>query len=310
MKLSEKLRLLREEKGMTQEQVCKKLEIGIQTLRNYENDNADRLPNTYQLNKIKNFYNVTYEYLLDDNCENKTAESVDIGKILCLSDKSIERLKDLQRDTYSFSPDIIKDYGEDKKSPISFSLWIEHFSDLHDFTRMLNEFYLLNDLIEDTKYFSTIMDLTSYIIFCLNENKSMLASLFKLLDEKINHFKNCVTNYDYTSLNYHNYEELNDNYLKLKSYCNSYKKNSKKNTIKNIKSTVTMETDSELYYILNDILEIGIEYYEIAYKELRFCHFEILEFLKNSLNCPENQISIPQEYKKMKKLINMKEEIN
>ena len=80
MKLSEKLRLLRIEKRETQEDVSKQLGIGITTLRNYENDKLDRIPNTVQLKQLKEHYNVTYEYLLDDDCENKTNETIDIGK--------------------------------------------------------------------------------------------------------------------------------------------------------------------------------------------------------------------------------------
>lgn len=52
MKLSEKLKLLRKEKGMTQEQVCSELGIGIQSIRNYENTTIERIPNTIQLNFI------------------------------------------------------------------------------------------------------------------------------------------------------------------------------------------------------------------------------------------------------------------
>ena len=38
MKLSQKLRELREEKGLTQQALADELGIGIQSIRNYEND--------------------------------------------------------------------------------------------------------------------------------------------------------------------------------------------------------------------------------------------------------------------------------
>ena len=68
MTFSEKMKELRKQLGKSQEQVSKEMGIAISTLRYYENG---RLPDTYQLKMIKNYYQVSYEYLLDDNCENK-----------------------------------------------------------------------------------------------------------------------------------------------------------------------------------------------------------------------------------------------
>lgn len=121
MKLSEKLKLLREEKGMTQEQVCSELGIGIQSIRNYENTTIERIPNTVQLKMLKEFYNVTYEYLLDEDCENKTSESVDIGKKLRLSDDAIENILDIQYTNNRISDELRLSLVEDKIAPVVFS---------------------------------------------------------------------------------------------------------------------------------------------------------------------------------------------
>lgn len=45
---------------------------------------------------LKDFYNVTYEYFLDEDCENKTTELLDIGKTLKLSDDTIQNIIELQ----------------------------------------------------------------------------------------------------------------------------------------------------------------------------------------------------------------------
>ena len=300
MKLSEKLRLLREETGMTQEQVCKELEIGIQTLRNYENDNADRLPNTFQLNKIKNFYNVTYEYLLDDNCENKTSESTNIGKALHLSDTSINRIKDLQVLTDILSNNVRKD----ESSPVAFNRWIEDFSDLHTFARSLNAYYILYELFDAIVYFTSLVKLSSYINFCLNNNKQKLDALFSMLDKKNEFLQKHIADGICITLDYSDYEDFNDSYKEIKDYCNAFKKSSKKKTSFNI------DDDPNWNDAMNYLLTTTMKIYEVLYRELRFRNFEIIESMKTSLAFPSDDISTPQEYEKLKKSINIKEDKN
>lgn len=106
---------------MTQEQVCSELGIGIQSIRNYENTTIERIPNTIQLKMLKEFYNVTYEYLLDEDCENKTNKSVDIGKKLKLSDDAIENILDIQYTNNRISDELRLSLVEDKIAPVVFS---------------------------------------------------------------------------------------------------------------------------------------------------------------------------------------------
>ena len=60
---------------MTQQALADELGIGIQSIRNYENDSLDRIPSTVQLKMLKDFYGVTYEYLLDEDCNNGTTDA-------------------------------------------------------------------------------------------------------------------------------------------------------------------------------------------------------------------------------------------
>lgn len=92
MDFSEKIRELRKEKGITQEEASKQMNIGISSLRNYE---KNRLPETFQLKIIKEFYDVPYEYLLNDKCFNKDIKNLEIGKELKISDNTIEQIKKL-----------------------------------------------------------------------------------------------------------------------------------------------------------------------------------------------------------------------
>ena len=63
---------LREEKGIKEERkitpsiASKEMGIGFTTLKNYEDDDRnERLPDIIELRKIKKYYGVPYEYLLD-----------------------------------------------------------------------------------------------------------------------------------------------------------------------------------------------------------------------------------------------------
>lgn len=88
----EKIKLLRNELGLTQEEASSKMGIAISSLRNYE---GGRLPDSQQLKRIKEFYKVPYEYLLNDECNTREESNLRIGEKLGISDKSVSILKDL-----------------------------------------------------------------------------------------------------------------------------------------------------------------------------------------------------------------------
>lgn len=93
IKIKEKLKKLREETGLNQEQFANKSKISLASVKKYESKNDNRLPETFNLMQYANFCNVSYDYLLDENINNKNYENVYIEKILKLSDNSIENLK-------------------------------------------------------------------------------------------------------------------------------------------------------------------------------------------------------------------------
>lgn len=94
MKIWHKLLDLRESHNLTQERLAKKLGISVNSIKNYEHFNKDRIPNPKELKKYAEYFKVSYDYLLDDTIENQTAENIQIEKILNLSDKAISNLKD------------------------------------------------------------------------------------------------------------------------------------------------------------------------------------------------------------------------
>ncbi len=187
MKLSEKLKLLRELKGKTQEEVAQDLQIGITTLRNYENENLNRLPNTVQLKQLKKYYNVTYEYLLDDECENKTTTNINIGKELLLSDKSIEKIKNLQKTSYKHNRK-----GEVPYLSLAFNEFIENFNDFDNLVFDIEAIQRNLKLYKKIVSFLYLLYMDKLILKYIKEQNSNLKTLFSYFDklmEEIQFFK-------------------------------------------------------------------------------------------------------------------------
>lgn len=95
MNFHEKIRLLRSELELTQEEVSKKTGLAISSIRNYE---KDKLPESKQLVKLKEFYKVPYEYLLDDSC-NTRENLIDYIKILETKLAKSEKLNELYKES-------------------------------------------------------------------------------------------------------------------------------------------------------------------------------------------------------------------
>lgn len=291
MKLSEKLKLLREEKGMTQEQVCSELGIGIQSIRNYENTTIERIPNTIQLKMLKKIYNVTYEYLLDEDCENKTSESVDIGKKLKLSDNAIENILDIQYTNNRISDELRLSLVEDKIAPVVFSKWLENI-DLKEFTALLHEYNCLNNVLKSIQYFYNIEKLEDYLYYCL-ENKKDLKVLYSIWNTEIDTLKNNLSKSIHSTLNDDAYSDLINELNQLKKYCETCTKKSL--------------NKHNLNVLLNTISSLGSCYYDETKRNLKFCLFEITELIKNNLIETYNQENIeilPEDYKKLIASIN------
>lgn len=70
MKLSDKLIALRKEKGWSQEDFAEKLDVSRQAISRWENGSA--LPDALNILRISKLFNVTADYLLNDDYEDKT----------------------------------------------------------------------------------------------------------------------------------------------------------------------------------------------------------------------------------------------
>lgn len=83
MKIGDRMKKLREEKGLMQQDVCNALDIEQSTLANYENNR--RVPKTDILIEIANYYGVSLDYLVgrtDDRFDNSKRRPKDLNKFL------------------------------------------------------------------------------------------------------------------------------------------------------------------------------------------------------------------------------------
>lgn len=90
MTLSDKLKLLRKEKKLTQEEASKKIGIALSSLRKYEQVGN---PDVLQLKKIKEFYKVSYDYLLNDECTTREIENLEIVNSLGINENAVKSIR-------------------------------------------------------------------------------------------------------------------------------------------------------------------------------------------------------------------------
>lgn len=90
--IGDKIKLLREARGLTQQQISQDPDFGIKqgSLSAYER-NA-REPNVETIRKIAEYFGVTADYLIGIS-EHKTAEHDAVGQIIPLSDAAIDSLR-------------------------------------------------------------------------------------------------------------------------------------------------------------------------------------------------------------------------
>lgn len=71
MDFSQRLRELREEKGLSQEELANKLDLPRTSITHYESKDSERLPRKGRLYQIADFFDVSVDYLLGRTNEKK-----------------------------------------------------------------------------------------------------------------------------------------------------------------------------------------------------------------------------------------------
>lgn len=194
MTFSDKIKELRKEKGVSQDIASKKMNMAISSLRNYENG---RLPDTEQLRKIQQYYNVPYEYLLNDNCTTKDYNNMQVSKELGLSDEAISNLKKFQmvkvensklNNNMTSTIDLINNMLEniDLLGFLNSYISINNCVDNYDTNHINNS---LNNLIEDFLGNSDI-DFSNKKINNLNTKEILKTSILNMFTNELDKLSN------------------------------------------------------------------------------------------------------------------------
>ena len=244
MNFGEKIRNLRLESKLTQEQASNKMGIAISSLRNYENG---RLPDTHQLKIIKNFYNVSYEYLLEDNCENKTDKNINIYKELSLTDSTIEKLKDINENTDNSVVNIFF-------NSLNMNFWNE-FDEYIFVNKLINEYVQkMESFLNDCERFFDILDNNDE----LNKFLCSIDEITLIIDELREKF---ISNSYFSSLlSYYDCDVASQSLSDLEITCKTLNQT---HTIEDVFTSLISSIEEiccmlEKIYLVSDILKLNL----------------------------------------------------
>lgn len=162
MNIAEKLKELRENKGITQTELIKEIEktqnisIAISSIKNYENVNNPRIPQGDILLALARYYDVSIESLLDDTLDVHKNENLNIGKELLLNDVTINNIK---------------------------------FLNSLNLTNAFNDFCTSDIIIKFIDYLNTykLLDFFTYNLYCINQlplSSSFFDELVDIADDE------------------------------------------------------------------------------------------------------------------------------
>jgi transcriptional regulator with XRE-family HTH domain len=109
LKYGDRIALLREKRGLTQEELSNKIGISRAALSHYETNRRE--PDYETINKIANFFNVTVDYLLGRTDQPQTVLDNDVREFvehLDLTDESILKKFSLTVDGRILTPEEAK----------------------------------------------------------------------------------------------------------------------------------------------------------------------------------------------------------
>lgn len=109
LKYGDRIALLREKRGLTQEELSNKIGISRAALSHYETNRRE--PDYETINKIANFFNVTIDYLLGRTDQPQTVLDHDVREFvehLDLTDESILKKFSLTVDGRILTPEEAK----------------------------------------------------------------------------------------------------------------------------------------------------------------------------------------------------------
>lgn len=224
MNFSDKLKLLRKEKNLNQEEASRLIGIALSSLRKYEQVGKPDVP---QLIKIKDFYKVSYDYLLNDNCNTREVNNLEIVDNLGITEQTVENIREFENKefledlfTNKYSAELLRLLEEKNQTKFVNDYIINKFckrlikiKELNKPSNtMINTMNLLNDYIKKEKiqqsywdfimnnnYYNNFVNSIEYIINCWHNKKEIKGDneILKLLDnETLIHISNNLLDYE------------------------------------------------------------------------------------------------------------------
>ena len=115
MNFSLRLKELREEKGFSQAQLARVLNVGVGSVGMWES--TDRIPPAKKLSKIADYFQVTTDYLLGREGDwNRNVSNTPLSEYTAEERNLIEAYRDLRPDMQSLLLDTIKIWQEQNAS--------------------------------------------------------------------------------------------------------------------------------------------------------------------------------------------------
>lgn len=145
--IANRIKELREEKGLSQNKLAKDLYVKQQTIAQWEK--GERALKAEAIIALSEYFNVTSDYLLGIS-EYKTSQAADIGVVTGLSDENIKILTELQHEFVTTNEEKQKRFYEGRKAFIN--KYISMLIDGESNGQLLEMLYLDYILIEDTKF--------------------------------------------------------------------------------------------------------------------------------------------------------------
>lgn len=105
-----KLKKMRENKGILQKEVANALNISASTIGMYEQNRRE--PDNNTLKKIANYFNVSTDYLLDNAPQKNEEEELEVLRNLLVKNKILNENEDLSKETLNSLIKFIKNNKE------------------------------------------------------------------------------------------------------------------------------------------------------------------------------------------------------
>lgn len=286
MTTGEKLKELRLEKGITQDELLKELNnmITKNTLSSAENDSSKKGPSFETTKLLAKYYDVDVEYLIDEEVNIRKKEYLGIYDKLGFSEKAIKKIEKLGKIEYEVDNFITFDDNDDliKECQKRLSSFIEEF-DFSNFLFYIEELKTLVEIkkcakkIYDFRQIALNIDYKKNIIVTDIEFSSKDSRISKLIDD----YDNMLEKLYNLVINYHDdYSKFEPNYYNIKEFKEYFE----------VFKQLTKEQDTIRFFDFDFdyVLEIGIDFLADVDREINYKHYIISQELEKYINSIAN----------------------